>query len=257
MSLGTFDFLATKGKPEEFFPLYGRYMNVRAGTDETIAEVLHSLALPFNNPKAPFSSAKKFEQEMIKHILHWTEEVEESVRISKEHLKLKGGNPVSSAFRKLKGAMELGGDLTKLDTVSKCEKFVKETNKQRAAEEEHGMMVREQRQMMIEEGKDPDTPEGKAELKQRVDAMMGKIGGSSSKGDGGAKSIGGFEVSEAEKNFLLVYRDYCKAYGEKGGAQFLSGRIKQMKEAIDAHIKSVAANSKLITGDDSEGDKAA
>lgn len=249
---GNFDFDSTVGNADTFFPMYRQYMQAVGGTNASIAKVVHSFALPFNNPTAHNSAAALFEREMNKHVRYWTEEVEESKRIPKKDLKLKGGNPFSAAYRKIKGAMELGGDLSKLTTVAQCEEFVRNTNKENREQAQGGAITAEQRAIMIAEGKDPDTPEGREELKRRVDELMGKLAPDDKKGKKDGSSEGGMKLDDLELEFITVFRQYKDAYKDVEATKWIQTSIDKLKNAVQANARMIAAQAGLTKDDESK-----
>lgn len=84
----------------------------------------------------PELAGARFEAAMEAEVLWITSEKAGAKRLKPEHAKLKGSSPLAKAFRKIRLSLELGGDLNKLTTVSQCEEYNKEANKQKKLDEE-------------------------------------------------------------------------------------------------------------------------
>lgn len=244
-SISSFNFHDTLGNEEKFFPMYRDFMRVNAEQSENIAAVVHSLFLPMNNPKTPKTTATLMKQHAETLVKKWTEDMVESQRIPKEFLKLSGGNPFAAAFKKLIGAVEAGGDLEKLDTISKCEKFRRDANKEKNKQESENYITAEQRSLLIEEGNlEVDSPEFREELRKRVEAITGtgKVDPSKPVDDGEEVNDA---ISLAMKELESQYRKLAEVRGDAQVLDMITASKRRVEEALQKiadSVKKMVAN---------------
>ena len=141
---------------------------------------VHSLAMKFNNPSAGVVSSKQFENFMIKEIDDFlnSPDCKALVDFQANDLKLTGKNPLSSAFRKIKATMAFGGDLSVLDTISKCQRF----NSDEAKKKDDQQVAQQAREEIVAgllaKGIDPTSPQGKQMIEDEMSLLFSVHNGS-------------------------------------------------------------------------------
>jgi len=147
-----------------------------------IGGFVHRQAMQFNNPAAGVVSSKQFENWLIKNIdeVLVSDEIKQMTGFQSSDLKLTGKNPLSSAFRKIKATMAFGGDLSVLDTISKCQRF----NSDEAKKKDDQQVAQQAREEIVAgllaKGIDPTSPQGKQMIEDEMSLLFSVHNGSKS-----------------------------------------------------------------------------
>lgn len=258
-AIGNFDFTSTIGNEDAFFPMYRNWMNIKSEDEVSIAAVVFSLFSPLNNPKTPQITAKKMQDHAEALGKKWTVDVPESQRIPKEYMKLSGSNPFASAFKKLIGAVEHGGDLEVLTTISKCEAFRREKNKEKTKANKENLITAEVRALLIEEELyATDSPEFLAELKARVEKVLGteKKDAASKKEDEGDKVKTPLDLALDE--LCEVYRKVVELHnGNEDQAIAMVAKAKTFAQSVCTKLAQDIAARLTLGQNKEEGEKTA
>jgi hypothetical protein len=122
-------------------------------------------------------------------------------------IKLAGTNALSSAFRKIRGAMSLGGDLTTLTTISQCEKFHKEALKSKAEAETAAGIRKEVEMKYLKQGLVAGTPEFEKAVNDEMGLVLAEVSGSpkANKEEGTRDEWDqlGVDIAEALRNLAI------------------------------------------------------
>jgi hypothetical protein len=165
---------------EKKMGMVAAFNRVVEAASEGAGSWLHDLAKEFNDPKHGPLAAQKFENKiegLIQKVIQNQKELAGFLMTDADvkTLKLTGNGLVAAPFRKIFNAMKYGGDLRKLDTVSKCSKFATE-QKKKLDDEATAKNLREAcESKALAAGLERDTPEFEAFIDKEMNGGVSLV----------------------------------------------------------------------------------
>jgi len=233
---------------EKKMGMVAAFNRVVEAASEGAGSWLHDLAKEFNDPKHGPLAAQKFENKiegLINKVIQNQKELAGFLLTDADvkTLKLTGNGLVAAPFRKIFNAMKYGGDLRKLDTVSKCSKFATE-QKKKLDDEATAKNLREAcESKALAAGLERDTPEFEAFIDKEMNGgvtLVQNTGGNVGPQDDIARVMQEMEKTARE---MLEFFDVADVLAQ------IVGYKQKMFNRLDAHLhpKSMKAAAEETT----------
>ena len=249
----------TEKGDRKFVETYAQFIKKSAAAREGISARVFLIAKRFNNPKRPTRATLEFDKYMQTLVTYITSDEAGELKLKPSQAKLEGGNPLSSAFRKIKRAMAAGGDLDQLETVSACLTFAQKAEK--AAE--HDKMVEGLRadlraditEEILEEGELVEgTDEFDMELEKRFESRWLKVvpseGGEPPAGDTAPKRPDD-GITKVVDSIEAALRQHAELNGEDAAVDMAEAFLEKVNNSVMKIREHLARQSGMKQGGES------